>query len=147
MRENTSRSKITPDPVGYRSWRPPHRGGHVQNVIMRRQARWGKNKIGQLAEESRAHGGPSGKAKVCLRELGRGQAGAVCTADRTTSMHAATRSKDLAGGLIYIAGNDSRLRSERMHHRPRQTQVHANNKTLMNTYMARTCQKFSQMDT
>ena len=47
---------------------------------------------------------------------------------------------------MYIAGNDSRLRSERMHHGPRQKQVHANNNTLMNTYMARKCQMISQMD-
>ena len=42
-----------------------------------------------------------------------------------------------SGGLIYIAANDSRFRSERMHYGPRQKQVHANNKTPMNTYMAR----------
>ena len=41
-----------------------------------------------------------------------------------------------SGGLIYIAANDSRFRSERMHYGPRQKQVHANNKTPMNTYMA-----------
>ena len=51
-----------------------------------------------------------------------------------------------AGGLVYIAGNESRLRSERMHHGGRQKQVHANNKTLMNTHMARKGQLISQMD-
>ena len=53
----------------------------------------------------------------------------------------------VSGGLIYIAGNVSRLRSERMHHGPRLKHVHANNKTLMNTYIARKCQMISQMDT
>ena len=53
----------------------------------------------------------------------------------------------VAGGLIYIVDSDSRFRSERMHHAPRQEQVHANNKTLMSAYIARKCQMNSQMDT
>ena len=53
---------------------------------------------------------------------------------------------DLPGDLVYIAGNESRLRSERIHHGPRQKQVHANNKTLMSTYMEQKGQLISQMD-
>ena len=40
----------------------------------------------------------------------------------------------VAGGLVYIAGNESRLLSERMHHGRRQKQVHANNKKLLNNF-------------
>ena len=50
--------------------------------------------------------------------------------------HPLTLSDDVAGGWIYIAGNDSGLRSEHMHHGPRQKEDHASNKTLVNTYMA-----------
>ena len=34
-----------------------------------------------------------------------------------------------------------------MHHGPRQKQVHANNKNVVNAYKARKCQMISQMDT
>lgn len=43
----------------------------------------------------------------------------------------------LLGILIYIVDSRSQLRSERMHHRPHQEQVHANNKALVNTHIAR----------
>ena len=54
---------------------------------------------------------------------------------------------DESGGWIYIDGNDSRLRSERMHHGTRQKQVHANNNTTVNKYVARTRRIISQMET
>ena len=38
---------------------------------------------------------------------------------------------DIPGGWIYIDGNDSRLRSERMHHGTRQKQVHATTTQLL----------------
>ena len=72
-------------------------------------------------------------------------AGAVC--HKCNPFRQYTTFEVSGRGLIYIAGNDSLLRSDRMQHGPRQKQVDANNKTLLNTYMARKCQMISQTDT
>ena len=93
-RDRTSR----PTQAGIGHSAPAHRGGHAQNMI-RRTASRGKKRTGLLAEQPRAEGGPSRKAKSCQGRRGRGLAGA----HRRRHSKQGCRCDDVDGGSAPIA--------------------------------------------